>query len=45
MTKTKRNSGLVLGILFSGLCVSLLRHSQFGLDTFSAMNLGISGFI
>ena len=45
MTKTKRISGMVLGILFIGLCVSFLRLSQFGVDPFSAMNLGISGFI
>lgn len=36
---------MVLGILFIGLCVSFLRLSQFGVDPFSAMNLGISGFI
>ena len=45
MTKTKRISGMVLGIFFIGLCVSFLRLSQFGVDPFSAMNLGISGFI
>ena len=45
MTKIKRISGMVLGILFIGLCVSFLRLSQFGVDPFSAMNLGISGFI
>ena len=45
MTKTKRTGGMVLGILFIGLCVSFLRLSQFGVDPFSAMNLGISGFI
>ena len=45
MTKTKRIIGMVLGILFIGLCVSFLRLSQFGVDPFSAMNLGISGFI
>ena len=45
MTKTKRTGGMILGILFIGLCVSFLRLSQFGVDPFSAMNLGISGFI
>ena len=45
MTKTKRTGGMVLGILFIGLCVSFLRLSRFGVDPFSAMNLGISGFI
>lgn len=36
---------MILGILFIGLCVSFLRLSGFGVDPFSAMNLGISGFI
>ncbi len=45
MTKTKRIIGMVLGILFIGLCVSFLRLSQFGVEPFSAMNLGISGCI
>lgn len=45
MTKTKRTGVMVLGILFIGLCVSFLRLSRFGVDPFSAMNLGISGFI
>ena len=36
---------MILGILFIGLCVSFLRLSGFGVDSFSAMNLGISGFI
>ena len=44
-TKTKRTGVMVLGILFIGLCVSFLRLSRFGVDPFSAMNLGISGFI
>lgn len=39
MTKTKRTGGMILGILFIGLCVSFLRLSQFGVDPFSAMNL------
>ena len=37
MTKTKRTGGMVLGILFIGLCVSFLRLSQFGVDPFSAI--------
>lgn len=45
MKITKRAGMMILGILFIGLCVSFLRLSRFGVDPFSAMNLGISGFI
>ena len=45
MKITKRTGMMILGILFIGLCVSSLRLSGFGVDPFSAMNLGISGFI
>lgn len=45
MKITKRAGMMILGILFIGLCVSFLRLSEFGVDPFSAMNLGISGFI
>ncbi len=45
MKITKRAGMMILGILFIGLCVSFLRLSGFGVDPFSAMNLGISGFI
>ena len=45
MKITKRAEMMILGILFIGLCVSFLRLSGFGVDPFSAMNLGISGFI
>ena len=45
MKITKRAGIMILGILFIGLCVSFLRLSGFGVDPFSAMNLGISGFI
>ena len=45
MKITKRAGMMMLGILFIGLCVSFLRLSGFGVDPFSAMNLGISGFI
>lgn len=45
MKKTKRVGMMILGILLIGLCVSFLRLSGFGVDPFSAMNLGISGFI
>ena len=45
MKITKRAGMMILGILFIGLCVSFLRLSGFGVDPFSAINLGISGFI
>lgn len=45
MKITKWAGMMILGILFIGLCVSFLRLSGFGVDPFSAMNLGISGFI
>lgn len=45
MKITKRAGMMILGILFIGLCVSFLRLSGFGVDPFSAMNLGIGGFI
>ena len=45
MKITKRAGMMILGILFIGLCVSFLCLSGFGVDPFSAMNLGISGFI
>lgn len=45
MKITKQAGMMILGILFIGLCVSFLRLSGFGVDPFSAMNLGISGFI
>ena len=45
MKITKRAGMMILGILFIGLCVSFLRLSGFGVDPFSAMTLGISGFI
>ena len=36
---------MLLGILLIGLCVSLFRLTNFGVDPFTGMNLGISGFI
>ena len=36
---------MVTGILLIGLCVSFFRLAGFGVDPFTAMNLGISGFI
>ena len=36
---------MLTGILFIGLCVSFFRLAGFGVDPFTAMNLGISGYI
>lgn len=36
---------MLICILMIGLCVSFLRMAGFGVDPFSAMNLGISSFI
>lgn len=36
---------MLLGILLIGLCVSFFRLAGFGVDAFTGMNLGISGFI
>ena len=36
---------MLLGILLIGICVTCYRLSEFGVDPFSGMNLGISGFI
>lgn len=33
------------GILFIGICVGSFRLSEFGVDAFTCMNLGISGFL
>ena len=41
----KRIAMMLTGILMIGLCVSFLRMAGFGVDPFSAMNLGISSFI
>lgn len=35
---------MLLGILLIGMCVAAYRISLFGVDAFSCMNLGISGF-
>lgn len=48
--KTKGVTGMriafmLLGILLIGICVTCYRLSEFGVDPFSGMNLGISGFI
>lgn len=45
MSKKKRYIFMVTGILFIGLCVSFFRMAGFGVDPFSAMNLGISSYI
>ena len=41
----KRCVMMVVGILFIGICVGAFRLSAFGLDAFTCMNLGISGFL
>lgn len=41
----KRFIMMVTGILFIGICVGSFRLSAFGVDAFTCMNLGISGFL
>ena len=41
----KRCIMMVTGILFIGVCVGAYRLSAFGVDAFTCMNLGISGFL
>ena len=41
----KRCIMMVTGILFIGICVGSYRLSAFGVDAFTCMNLGISGFL
>lgn len=41
----KRCVMMVVGILFIGICVGAFRLSAFGVDAFTCMNLGISGFL
>ncbi len=36
---------MLTGILFIGVCVGAFRLSAFGVDAFTCMNLGISGFL
>ena len=36
---------MLVGILLIGMCVASYRMSGFGVDPFSCMNLGVSGFI
>ena len=36
---------MLTGILFISICVGCYRLSNFGVDAFSCMNLGISGFL
>ena len=45
MNKTKRYIFMLAGILFIGLSVAFFRLAGFGVDPFTAMNLGISGYI
>lgn len=40
-----RTAIMVLGILCIGICVGSYRLSGFGVDPFTCMNLGISGFL
>lgn len=41
----KRCVMMVVGIMFIGICVGAFRLSAFGVDAFTCMNLGISGFL
>lgn len=41
----KRFLMMLAGILFIGICVAAYRLSAFGVDAFTCMNLGISGFL
>ena len=41
----KRSLMMVTGILFIGICVGAYRLSAFGVDAFTCMNLGISGYL
>lgn len=41
----KRLILMLVGIFFIGMCVASYRMSGFGVDAFSCMNLGISGFL
>jgi uncharacterized membrane protein YczE len=41
----KRSTLMLIGILLIGMCVASYRISGFGVDAFSCMNLGISGFL
>ena len=41
----KRFLMMLTGILFISICVGCYRLSGFGVDAFTCMNLGISGFI
>ena len=41
----KRCVMMVVGILFISICVGCYRLSGFGVDAFTCMNLGISGFL
>ncbi len=36
---------MLTGILFIGICAGSFRLSAFGVDAFTCMNLGISGFL
>lgn len=40
-----RTAFMLLGILLISICVACYRLSEFGVDSYTGMNLGISGFI
>ena len=42
---SRRTVMMLTGILFISLCVGCYRLSNFGVDAFTCMNLGISGFL
>ena len=41
----RRAGMMLLGNLFIGMCVGAYRLSGFGVDAFSCLNLGVSGFL
>ena len=44
-TSAKKSVMMLTGILFISICVGCYRLSGFGVDAFTCMNLGISGFL
>ena len=43
--KAKKMIYMIMGIILIGICVASYRLAVFGVDPFTCMNLGISGFI
>lgn len=43
--KAKKMIYMIVGIILIGICVASFRLAVFGVDPFTCMNLGISGFI